>query len=191
MGLEHGVWDQQGLGTTPWSPVLTPSTGATIMQAEPSKFELCFIVNSKLIFIWKIKKLAKLVNSKRKTWCTFVLKKSIFIKIGKSSMPASYAMQEMVLVSLSATSLAANCPWRCFAWSQKFPLHWFQEIKWSETGWCLNQDALKRSKCHFGGFRGDFVQSNSWSGLRVGVNCGIWHRTIGSTGIQTLNSIHF
>ena len=58
----------------------------------------------------KNKKLAKLVNSKRKTWCTFVLKKSIFIKIGKSSMPASYAMQEMVLVSLSATSLAANCP---------------------------------------------------------------------------------
>merc|ERR1719382_1861919 len=48
MGLERGVWDQQGLGTTPWSPVLTLSTGATIMQAEPSKILLCFIVNSKL-----------------------------------------------------------------------------------------------------------------------------------------------
>ena len=54
-GLERGVWDQAGLGTTPWSPVLTPSTGAIIMQAEPPPFEFCFIVNSKLIFKWKIK----------------------------------------------------------------------------------------------------------------------------------------
>merc|ERR1711971_1081729 len=51
MGLELGVWDQQGLGTTLWSPVPTLSTGATIMQAEPSKFQFCFIVNSNLIFM--------------------------------------------------------------------------------------------------------------------------------------------
>merc|ERR1712168_1024319 len=51
MGLERGVWDQAGLGTTPWSPVLTPSMGAIIMQAEPPPFEFCFIVNSKLIFM--------------------------------------------------------------------------------------------------------------------------------------------
>ena len=40
MGLEHGVWAQAGLGTTPWSPAPTPSTGATIMPAEPSHFVL-------------------------------------------------------------------------------------------------------------------------------------------------------
>merc|ERR1712110_400942 len=49
MGLEHGVWAPACLGTTLWSPALTPSTGATIMQAEPSHFEFCFIVNTKLI----------------------------------------------------------------------------------------------------------------------------------------------
>ena len=42
MALERGVWDQKGLATTPWSPVLTLSMGVITTQAESnSKFVYC------------------------------------------------------------------------------------------------------------------------------------------------------
>ena len=42
MALERGVWDQKGLATTPWSPVLTLSMGVITSQAESnSKFVYC------------------------------------------------------------------------------------------------------------------------------------------------------
>merc|ERR1712203_670859 len=43
MGLEHGVWDHLGLGTTPWSPVPTLCTGTTIMQAEHSNLSFVLL----------------------------------------------------------------------------------------------------------------------------------------------------
>ena len=87
-GLERGVWDQAGLGTTPWSPVLTPSMGAIIMQAEPLPFEFCFIVNSKLIFKWKIKDWQNSEIFKSSTWCIFVLKINFFLKKEKGRHPS-------------------------------------------------------------------------------------------------------
>ena len=36
----------------------------------------------------------------------------------------------------------------------------------------------KKERVPFGGFRRDIVQTNSWSGLRVGTNSAIWHPTI-------------
>ena len=42
MALERGVWDQKGLATTPWSPVLTLSMGVITSQAESNlKFVYC------------------------------------------------------------------------------------------------------------------------------------------------------
>ena len=42
MALERGVWDQKGLATTPWSPVLTLSMGVITTQAESNlKFVYC------------------------------------------------------------------------------------------------------------------------------------------------------
>ena len=174
MGLEHGVWAQAGLGTTPWSPAPTPSTGATITQAEPSHSEFCFIVNSKLIFKRKIKDWQKLN-------LVHISPTDFHFSTRKEKKASLRAMQEMVIVLLSPTSLSLTL--LCV-----IPKIYIAPIprKEMERGGLVSESrCLKKDRVPFGGLKGDFVQRNSWSGLRVGVNCGIWHQAIASTGVQS------
>lgn len=107
---------------------------------------LCFIVNSKLIFEWKIKDWQ---NSETAiAWLSLSQRIPPFHKKGTEGIPARHAMQGMVIVLLSQTSLSSTL--LCLIPNIYIALIPRKEME--RDG--MVSEALKRVECHLAAWRG-------------------------------------